>query len=79
MGVATLAAAQQTGKLAVTVQYKGAGTVDKTHQIFVWVFDTPDINENSVPITVDQATSNDAMPLSARVSMTQGEGLAFTA
>ena len=60
MGVATHAAAQQTGKLAVTVQYKGAGTVDKTHQIFVWVFDTPDINENSVPITVDQATSNDA-------------------
>ena len=60
LGVASHAAAQQTGKLQVTVQYKGTGTVDKTHQIFVWVFDTPDINENSVPIATDQATSNDA-------------------
>ena len=60
MGVASHASAQQTGKLQVTVDYKGAGTVDKTHQIFVWVFDTPDINENSVPIATDQATSNGA-------------------
>jgi uncharacterized protein (DUF2141 family) len=60
LGVASHAAAQQTGKLQVTVQYKGAGTVDKTHQIFVWVFDTPDITENSVPIATDQATSNGA-------------------
>jgi uncharacterized protein (DUF2141 family) len=58
MGIALQASAQQTGKLQVTVDYKGAGTVDKTHQIFVWVFDTPDINENSVPIATDQATSN---------------------
>ena len=55
MGIASQASAQQTGKLQVTVDYKGAGTVDKTHQIFVWVFDTPDINENSVPIATDQA------------------------
>jgi uncharacterized protein (DUF2141 family) len=60
MGVASQASAQQTGKLSVTVEYKGAGTVDTTHQIFVWVFDTPDINENSVPIATDQATSNGA-------------------
>jgi hypothetical protein len=53
-------AAQETGTLKVTVDYKGAGTVDKTHQLFVWVFDTPDINENSVPIATDQATANDA-------------------
>jgi uncharacterized protein (DUF2141 family) len=54
------ARAQETGKLQVTVEYKGAGTVDKTHQVFVWVFDTPDINENSVPIATDQATANGA-------------------
>jgi len=60
MGVASQASAQQTGNLKVTVDYKGAGTVDKTHQIFVWVFDTPDINENSEPIATDQATSNGA-------------------
>jgi len=60
MSAASQASAQQTGKLSVTVEYKGAGTVDKTYQIFVWVFDTPDINENSVPIATDQATSNGA-------------------
>ena len=35
------AAAPDTGQLKVTVDYKGPGTVDKSHQIFVWVFDTP--------------------------------------
>ena len=38
--------------------YKGAGTVDKSHQIFVWVFDTPTSTTNSTPISSDVITSN---------------------
>ena len=41
------AAAPDTGQLKVTVEYKGPGTVDKSHQIFVWVFDTPDITDRN--------------------------------
>ena len=52
------AAAPDTGQLKVTVEYKGPGTVDKTHQIFVWVFDTPDINANSVPLASDVITAS---------------------
>ena len=52
------AAAQDSGQLKVTVNYKGPGTVDKAHQIFVWVFDTPDINASSEPISSDVITTN---------------------
>src|SRR5258708_15852621 len=52
------AASPDTGQLKVTVEYKGPGTVDKTHQIFVWVFDTPDINANSVPLASDVITTS---------------------
>ena len=58
MGVASHASAQQTGQLKVTVDYKGPGTVDKSHQIFVWVFDTPDIGATSTPISSDVITTN---------------------
>lgn len=52
------AAAPNTGELKVTVNYKGPGTVDKGHQIFVWVFDTPDISASSEPLSSDVITSN---------------------
>jgi len=52
------AAAPEEGRLKVTVNYKGPGTVDQTHQIFVWVFDTPDINESSTPLAIDTITAN---------------------
>jgi uncharacterized protein (DUF2141 family) len=52
------AAAPDTGQLKVTVNYKGPGTVDKSHQIFVWVFDTPDISASSQPISSDVITAN---------------------
>ena len=50
--------AQESGKLKVTVDYKGAGTVDATHEIFVWVFDTPNIGADSVPLANDVVTTN---------------------
>jgi len=52
------AAVPETGQLKVIVAYKGPGTVDKTHQIFVWVFDTPDISASSVPLASDVVTEN---------------------
>ena len=50
--------AQESGKLKVTVDYKGAGAVDASHEVFVWVFDTPNIGGDSVPIANDVITSN---------------------
>ncbi len=38
------------GKVTVTVNYKGSGTVDAGHQVWVWLFDTPDIGPGSMPI-----------------------------
>ena len=52
--------AQESGKLKVTVDYTGAGAVDATHEIFVWVFDNPNIGPGSLPIASDVATANGA-------------------
>lgn len=52
--------AQESGKLKVTVEYKGTGTVDASHEIYVWVFDNPNIGGDSVPIANDVITANGA-------------------
>lgn len=52
--------AQEAGRLKVTVDYKGSGDVDATHEIFVWVFDTPNIGADSVPLANDVVTANGA-------------------
>jgi uncharacterized protein (DUF2141 family) len=52
------AAAPDTGQLKVTVEYKGPGTVDKSHQIFVGVYDNPDIEASSTPLSSDVITTN---------------------
>jgi hypothetical protein len=59
-GLATTqaATARDEGKLKVTVHYTGTGTVDKAHQVIVWVFDTPDINENSMPLMTNSVVEN---------------------
>ena len=38
------------GAVKVTVNYKGSGTVDAAHRVWVWLFDTPDIGPGSMPI-----------------------------
>jgi hypothetical protein len=38
------------GNVKVTINYKGKGTVDGSHQIWVWLFDTPNIGPGSMPI-----------------------------
>ena len=46
----SLAASVAAGTVKVTVHYKGKGTVDASHKLWVWVFDTPDIGPGSIPI-----------------------------
>ena len=45
------------GSVKVTLNYKGKGTVDGSHRVWVWLFASPDIGPNSMPIaelTVDK-------------------------
>ena len=49
--VAASAGARVTaGTVKVTVNYKGKGTVDAKHRIWVWLFASPDIGPGSMPI-----------------------------
>ena len=44
------------GTVKVTVNYKGKGTVDGSHRVWVWLFTSPDIGPDAMPIaelTVD--------------------------
>ena len=52
------AAAPVAGKLKVQVEYKGKGTVDATHQMWIWVFDTPNISADSNPIATGVLKEN---------------------
>jgi hypothetical protein len=38
------------GTVKVTVTYKGKGTVDATHKLWVYLFDNPNIGAGSMPI-----------------------------
>ncbi|HWI19569.1 MAG TPA: hypothetical protein VNT81_17570 [Vicinamibacterales bacterium] len=38
------------GTVKVTVNYTGKGTVDATHKLWVWIFDTPNIGAGSQPV-----------------------------
>ena len=49
--------AEQAGKLAVAVEYT-KGPVDKDHQIWIWVFDTPNITADSTPLTIGSSAEN---------------------
>ena len=45
------------GTVKVTINYKGKGTVDASHRVFVWLFNTPDIGPGAMPVaelTVDK-------------------------
>lgn len=44
-------AAGDSGKLKVAVHYTGAGAVDEKHRVFVWLFGTPVITTESMPIS----------------------------
>jgi hypothetical protein len=38
------------GTVKVTLNYKGKGTVDESHKVWVWLFATPDIGPTAMPI-----------------------------
>jgi hypothetical protein len=38
------------GAVKVTIDYKGKGTVDGSHRVWVWLFETPDIGPGAIPI-----------------------------
>ena len=46
--------------MKVTVSYKGAGTVDASHEIYLWVFDNPNIGADSIPVASEVITANGA-------------------
>ena len=49
--------AGDTGKLAVAVEYT-KGPVDKDHQIWIWVFDTPNITAETTPVATGSSAEN---------------------
>lgn len=52
--------AAAAGALNVTVNYKGRGTVDGSHQVWVWLFDSPDMGPGSMPIAEMAVDKNGA-------------------
>jgi hypothetical protein len=60
--LAARAQSDQAGKLAISVEYTGKGTVDKDHGLWIWVFDNPDSSTwpDSTPLGVAMLTENGA-------------------
>ena len=50
LNAAPLGARVAAGTVKVTVTYKGKGTVDSSHKLWVWLFDSPNIGSGSMPI-----------------------------
>src|SRR6266542_3335586 len=44
--------------LAVTLTYKGKGTVDANHKLVAWIFNDPNITSNSRPIATQSTDKN---------------------
>lgn len=42
--------ALSAGAVKVTVNYTGSGKVDGGHRVWVWLFETPEIGPNAMPI-----------------------------
>jgi hypothetical protein len=54
--------------VSVTVKYTGKGAVDPTHQIWVWLFDNPDVGAGSIPIAEEAISKNGATARFTNVS-----------
>lgn len=62
----------QGGRVRVTVNYKGkGGTVDATHKLWVWLFDSPNIGAGSQPIDQAALDKNGAQAVFEGVSLGQ--------
>lgn len=49
------------GTVTVSVNYKGKGTVDTRHRVWVWLFTSPDIGPGSMPIAEVSIDANGAL------------------
>jgi len=56
---APLAATVTAGTVKVTIHYTGKGTVDASHKVWVWLFDTPNIGPGATPIDQVSIDQND--------------------
>lgn len=56
----SLAQSSTTKTLEAKVTYTGAGEVDSTHAIHVYLFDTPDISSGAMPIGWNSSHKNGA-------------------
>lgn len=57
---ASPAASATAGAVKITLHYKGKGTVDPSHKLWVWIFDTPDIGPGATPIDQTSIDRNDS-------------------
>ena len=69
VAAAAPAARESAGELSVTVSYKGKGEVDAKHDIFVFLFDTPNIGAGSLPIATRAVNKNGAAAKFADLSV----------
>jgi hypothetical protein len=60
--------AQETRELRVKASYTGTGTVDSTHGIHLYLFDTPDISAGSMPIGMSSAWENGSVVVFSGIS-----------
>ena len=49
------------GTVKVTIDYKGKGTVDASHRVWVWLFASPEIGPGSMPIAELSIDANGKM------------------
>jgi hypothetical protein len=50
VGLTTALVQERAGDVTVTVTYTGKGKVDDTHEIWVFLFDTPNVGRESQPL-----------------------------
>jgi hypothetical protein len=56
------------GAVKVTVHYKGKGTVDASHKLWVFLFDTPNIGPGAIPFEMLSLEKNDLEAVFAAVA-----------
>lgn len=58
LNAASTVASVTAGTIAVKIDYKGKGTIDGSHRVWVWLFGTPDIGPGSMPIAEVSISKN---------------------
>lgn len=54
----TAPAAHQAATVNITIKYTGKGTVDGSHRVWVWLFNSPDIGPGAMPIAQASVDTN---------------------